>query len=255
MTVSMSIRFRVFVRDEYQCQYCGASATGSQPLEIDHIIPRSQGGTDDPGNLITACHACNQGKLDMMLSPEQIARFSNRPLPVLKKSRQPRPSKVAAIKHVIERIRRPYQEPKRPIPVSTWFVFEGPDQINPRFICSRCGFLNELEGDQCGCTRRERAPEREINWCRRCGDVEAPRDESYCQDCYDLLYCWECGDELDDDSEERYCPDCLPSVREAEEAFQKSGCVRCPSCRYEQMPVAACRVCDFPLLPIAERSN
>lgn len=56
-----SLRFEVFARDGFTCQYCGV-----QPpdiiLEVDHIHPVSKGGEDDLMNLITSCYACNRGK-------------------------------------------------------------------------------------------------------------------------------------------------------------------------------------------------
>lgn len=42
-----------------QCAYCGAKDI---PLEIEHIIPRSRGGSDRISNLTLACHCCNQRK-------------------------------------------------------------------------------------------------------------------------------------------------------------------------------------------------
>ena len=42
-----------------KCAYCGAS---SVPLEIDHIHPRSKGGSDRVSNLALACRTCNQKK-------------------------------------------------------------------------------------------------------------------------------------------------------------------------------------------------
>lgn len=41
------------------CQYCRAT---DQPLEVDHIQPRSKGGSDRVSNLVLACHTCNQAK-------------------------------------------------------------------------------------------------------------------------------------------------------------------------------------------------
>lgn len=41
------------------CVYCGAT---SVPLEVEHIVPKSRGGTDRVSNLALACHACNQAK-------------------------------------------------------------------------------------------------------------------------------------------------------------------------------------------------
>lgn len=42
-----------------KCVYCGAT---NVPLEIDHVIPKSRGGTDRIDNLVIACHECNQKK-------------------------------------------------------------------------------------------------------------------------------------------------------------------------------------------------
>jgi 5-methylcytosine-specific restriction endonuclease McrA len=42
-----------------QCVYCGAKDV---PLEIEHVDPRSRGGSDRVSNLVLACHPCNQAK-------------------------------------------------------------------------------------------------------------------------------------------------------------------------------------------------
>jgi len=42
-----------------QCAYCGAK---NVPLEVEHIIPKSRGGSNRPSNLTIACHDCNQRK-------------------------------------------------------------------------------------------------------------------------------------------------------------------------------------------------
>jgi 5-methylcytosine-specific restriction endonuclease McrA len=44
-----------------RCAYCGQSGI---PLEIEHIVPKSRGGSDRVSNLTLACHACNQAKGD-----------------------------------------------------------------------------------------------------------------------------------------------------------------------------------------------
>ena len=56
-----ALRWRILLRDNYTCQYCGQHAPNVK-LEIDHIIPTIDGGEDEPDNLITACYACNRGK-------------------------------------------------------------------------------------------------------------------------------------------------------------------------------------------------
>ena len=48
-----------------ECAYCGAEQS---PLEIDHIHPRSKGGSDRVSNLAIACHDCNQAKGNMPLT-------------------------------------------------------------------------------------------------------------------------------------------------------------------------------------------
>ena len=61
MTVSKKTRFEVLKRDGFKCVYCGATPTGSA-LQVDHVVPQSKGGNDDPSNLVTACEPCNNGK-------------------------------------------------------------------------------------------------------------------------------------------------------------------------------------------------
>ena len=55
------LRFEVFKRDGFRCQYCGASAPDVL-LVVDHIHPVAGGGKNDILNLITACEPCNAGK-------------------------------------------------------------------------------------------------------------------------------------------------------------------------------------------------
>ncbi len=49
-----------FLRDRYheRCGYCGAA----DPLEREHIIPVSRGGTDEITNIAPSCRACNDWK-------------------------------------------------------------------------------------------------------------------------------------------------------------------------------------------------
>jgi len=65
--LSKRARFEVFKRDGFVCQYCGAHPP-EVVLECDHIIPVAEGGTNDEGNLVTACADCNRGKSDISLS-------------------------------------------------------------------------------------------------------------------------------------------------------------------------------------------
>jgi len=60
--VSFSRR-NVFKRDHWACQYCG-DQPGSEALTIDHVLPRSQGGTSTWENCVLACIGCNKRKAD-----------------------------------------------------------------------------------------------------------------------------------------------------------------------------------------------
>jgi 5-methylcytosine-specific restriction endonuclease McrA len=48
----------VVARDGYFCRYCGCD----NALTLDHVQPRSRGGSDDPVNLALACKPCNSSK-------------------------------------------------------------------------------------------------------------------------------------------------------------------------------------------------
>ena len=52
-------RKAVFARDAGRCVYCGAAASS-----IDHVVPRSRGGTHTWDNVVAACSRCNHAKAD-----------------------------------------------------------------------------------------------------------------------------------------------------------------------------------------------
>ena len=74
MALSKKKRFDVFKRDGFKCVYCGKTPP-MIILEVDHINPKSKGGSDDIDNLVTACFDCNRGKAANELSdvPQTIA--------------------------------------------------------------------------------------------------------------------------------------------------------------------------------------
>lgn len=61
-SLSPKIRFEVLKSNNYRCQICGASASDSVKLEVDHKVPVAKGGTDEMENLWTLCFTCNRGK-------------------------------------------------------------------------------------------------------------------------------------------------------------------------------------------------
>lgn len=54
-------RHTIFARDEHRCQYCGRRFPTGQ-LSLDHVIPRSRGGTTSWENVVCACLGCNVKK-------------------------------------------------------------------------------------------------------------------------------------------------------------------------------------------------
>jgi 5-methylcytosine-specific restriction endonuclease McrA len=55
------VRKYIYQRDNYQCRSCGKTHQETT-LNIDHIIPIAQGGSNDISNLQTLCKTCNQKK-------------------------------------------------------------------------------------------------------------------------------------------------------------------------------------------------
>lgn len=70
-TITKKLRFEIFKRDSFTCQYCGASAP-QVVLNLDHIVPVAKGGTSDILNLVTSCFDCNSGKRDRELSDTSV---------------------------------------------------------------------------------------------------------------------------------------------------------------------------------------
>lgn len=65
-------RFNVFLRDQWECQYCGEPFR-TQELTFDHVIPRSRGGRTVWDNIVTACQECNLTKGSKM--PQECGMF------------------------------------------------------------------------------------------------------------------------------------------------------------------------------------
>lgn len=74
--ISKETRAFVLDRNGFTCQMCGAVAGESHPyditrktrLHIGHILDKSMGGTDDPGNLRAICSVCNEGASNLTLT-------------------------------------------------------------------------------------------------------------------------------------------------------------------------------------------
>ncbi len=73
-------RRAVFARDEWTCQYCGSRSN----LTVDHVIPKSKGGTSSWDNIVASCAPCNRRKGDAL--PRQVG------MKLLRQPRTPNPT-------------------------------------------------------------------------------------------------------------------------------------------------------------------
>lgn len=77
-SISPKLRAEILERNGFTCQQCGSAAGDHNPydpnrrvrLHVDHIIPVSQGGTDDRDNLRALCSTCNQGRSNIQAPTE-----------------------------------------------------------------------------------------------------------------------------------------------------------------------------------------
>lgn len=54
-------RYNIYARDKSTCQYCGRKLPRHE-LNLDHVTPRSRGGTSTWENVVCSCHECNRHK-------------------------------------------------------------------------------------------------------------------------------------------------------------------------------------------------
>ena len=67
------LRLAVYLRDSFRCVYCCSDLHGAHPTDItlDHVRCDSDGGSNEPSNLVTACRSCNCSRQD-----KPLARFA-----------------------------------------------------------------------------------------------------------------------------------------------------------------------------------
>ncbi len=85
--LSKRVRFEVFKRDQFKCQYCGGAAPDVL-LTIDHVQPQSKGGANDILNLVTACSGCNSGKSAISLSDDSAVKKQRAQMKLLAEKRE-----------------------------------------------------------------------------------------------------------------------------------------------------------------------
>lgn len=99
-------RLNLLARDQFRCQYCSNNLT-SRESSMDHVLPRSQGGTTSWKNVVAACHTCNRRKGGR--TPHQAR------MPLLKEPIEPQWLPVLNVRF----------HQRMP---DSWLVFLGPDE-------------------------------------------------------------------------------------------------------------------------------
>lgn len=89
-------RRNIYLRDNFQCQYCGVKPS-KEELTIDHVNPRSRGGISEWENVVLACQRCNSRKGNMLLE--------NSNLTLLKPARKPH--WLTIVRHSLSKHNRP----------------------------------------------------------------------------------------------------------------------------------------------------
>ena len=74
----VKLRAHVLRRDYYLCQPCQTAGRTTQATQVDHIIPKSQDGSDDMANLQSICDECHVAKTKLEAAQAQGRRQRNR---------------------------------------------------------------------------------------------------------------------------------------------------------------------------------
>lgn len=71
-------RLAIYLRDGLACTYCRLPVEGESGLSLDHLIPRSKGGSNESTNLVTCCNTCNssRGNRPMAQRVKAVAEYT-----------------------------------------------------------------------------------------------------------------------------------------------------------------------------------
>jgi hypothetical protein len=86
-SIGKKMRFEVFKRDRFTCQYCGTSAP-DVVLHVDHIDPVNNGGKNEIVNLVTSCEGCNLGKGKRLLDDRKAVEIQREQLAAIEERRE-----------------------------------------------------------------------------------------------------------------------------------------------------------------------
>jgi hypothetical protein len=110
--ISKEVRAFVLDRNGFTCQMCGAAAGEPHPyddgrktrLHIGHIIDKTMGGNDEPGNLRAICSVCNEGASNLTLTRPQAIKL------LAQLRRAPASDQLDVLKWIVEKFPKQAQE-------------------------------------------------------------------------------------------------------------------------------------------------
>jgi hypothetical protein len=134
--ISQSLRFDVLEKDNFACQYCGAKATDDNVLlEIDHIVPVSQGGGNNIENLTTSCKKCNMGKGVKKLGAKKRLTLRQKEIRELEQKREQLEAYIKSRLNKTEEIKPLIDYINHIIKINTGFGFTVSDYAINKFLC------------------------------------------------------------------------------------------------------------------------
>lgn len=123
--IRKTTRWAIYFRDGFNCVWCRSVSISMacEELTLDHVVPRSEGGSNRPGNLVSCCRRCN------------FARGAKALLPAERRAalRQAKKSLCREVGIVLSAIYSPLQPSKRvrrlgrpaASPIRTWWREAG----------------------------------------------------------------------------------------------------------------------------------
>lgn len=152
ISLSKKLRFEVFKRDSFSCQYCG-STPPKVILEVDHIIPVSKKGTNDFDNLITSCFDCNRGKSDNELT--SLPSSTTEKLEIIKEKELQYKQYQKALKSIENRINREIESVSEVYTKFNpeWVLSEGFKLGTIKKFISQLGVNSVIDSMQIACCR------------------------------------------------------------------------------------------------------
>lgn len=145
--IGKKIRFEIFKRDKFTCQYCGRMAP-DVILEVDHITPVAEGGGNDMTNLITSCRDCNRGKGKTRISDDAALKKQQQAIKELAEKREQMSLMVQWKKELVEHQHEEVNEVADFICAITGCVLSSQGKEHIRKLLARFSFTEVIEATE-----------------------------------------------------------------------------------------------------------